>query len=263
MNKMKMWGGIAMMLCFLAGCTSTKQIAYLQDTPENYKQEIAQEYEIKIHSDDLLSIMVNSKDLELVQMFNLPSVRYEFGSKGAYSGGSSGILGYLVDKEGNIDFPQLGRIKVKGMTRSGLTDYIKGQLISKGLVNDPIVTIQFLNFKVSVMGEVNNPGTFEVSSDRITLLDVLSRAGDLTIYGKRENVKVIREENGERLVATVDLRSNDLFASPYYYLRQNDIVYVEPNSAKAGQREINQNRSIGTFASIVSVLISLSVLIFK
>ena len=193
---MKMWGGIAMMLCFLTGCTSTKQIAYLQDTPENYKQEIAQEYEIKIHSDDLLSIMVNSKDLELVQMFNLPSVRYEFGSKGAYSGGSSGILGYLVDKEGNIDFPQLGRIKVKGMTRSGLTDYIKEQLISKGLVNDPIVTIQFLNFKVSVMGEVNNPGTFEVSSDRITLLDVLSRAGDLTIYGKRENVKVIREENG-------------------------------------------------------------------
>jgi polysaccharide export outer membrane protein len=116
------------------------------------------------------------------------------------------------------------------------------------------------------MGEVVRPGTFEVDSDRITLLDALSLAGDMTIYGRRDNVRVIREENGERTVAIVDLRSRNLMNSPYYYLKQNDIVYVEPNKARAGQREINQNRSVSTFASILSVLASLAslaVVIFR
>lgn len=149
------------------------------------------------------------------------------------------------------------------MTRAELTKYIKSQLIEKGLVKDPIVTIQFLNFKVSVLGEVNRPGIFEITSDRITLLDALSLAGDLTIYGQRENIKVVREENGERVVVSLDLRNKDLLSSPYYYLQQNDVVYVEPNKVKAGQREINQNRTIGTFASILSVMVSLAVLIFK
>lgn len=259
---MKQWGGWVIVLFLLTGCASQKQISYLQNIPVGYQTKINQDYEINIHPDDLLSIMVNSKDLELVQMFNLPMVSYQITSSG-YSGGQNRVLGYLVDKDGYIDFPQLGSIKVQGMTRSALTGYIKEQLISKGFVNDPIVTVQFLNFKVSVMGEVTRPGTFDVTSDRITLFDALSRAGDLTIYGKRENVKVIREENGERMVATLDLRNDEILTSPYYYLRQNDIVYVEPNNARAGQREINQNRTIGTFASIVSVLISLSVLIFK
>lgn len=261
-RNLKKWGCIAFALCILTGCASQKQISYLQNVPENYRQKVTQDYDIRIHTDDLLSIMVNSKDLELVQMFNLPMVSYQIGNTG-YSGGQNRVLGYLVDKEGNIDFPQLGSIKVQGMTRSELTQYIKEQLIGKGLVKDPIITIQFLNYKVSVIGEVTRPGTFDITSDRITLLDALSRAGDLTIFGRRDNVKVIREENGERIVATLDLRSDDIFDSPYYYLRQNDVVYVEPNKVKAGQREINQNRSIGTFASIVSVLISIAVLVFK
>ena len=262
--NMKMWGYVAFVLCILTSCASQKQISYLQDVSKDYRQKVTIEYEIKIHPDDLLSIMVNSKDPELVQMFNMPMVSYQINNSNAgYSGGQNRILGYLVDKDGNIDFPQLGMIKVQGMTRSELTKYIKEQLISKGLVMDPIVTVQYLNFTVSVMGEVTRPGTFDITSDRITILDALSRAGDLTIYGKRDNVKVIREENGERIVAVVDLRSSDLFSSPYYYLKQNDIVYVEPNNARAGQREINQNRTIGTFASIVSVLVSLAVLIFK
>lgn len=263
-KNMKKWGCVVFVLYVLTGCASQKQISYLQDMPENYRQKVTQDYDIRIHPDDLLSIMVNSKDLELAQMFNLPMVSYQINnSSSGYVGGQNRILGYLVDKEGNIEFPQLGTIKVQGMTRSELKDHIKKQLIDKGLVNDPIITIQYLNYKVSVIGEVARPGTLDISSDRITLLEALSRAGDLTIYGKRDNVKVIREENGERIVATLDLRSDELFNSPYYYLRQNDIVYVEPNKVKAGQREINQNRSIGTFASIVSVLISLSVLIFK
>lgn len=176
------------------------------------------------------------------------------------------MLGYLVDKNGNINFPQLGEINVRGLTRFELSERISRELKDRGLVNDAVVTVQFLNFKVSVMGEVVRPGTFEVDSDRITILDALSKAGDLTIYGRRDNLKVIREENGERIVAIVDLRSMDLMNSPYYYLKQNDIVYVEPNKARAGQREINQNRSVSTFASILSVLASLAslaVVIFK
>ena len=230
-KNMKKYGYIAFVLCVLAGCASQKQISYLQDVPDDYRQKITQDYDLRIHPDDLLSIMVNSKDPELAQMFNLPMVSYQIAnSNTGYAGGQNRVLGYLVDKEGNIDFPQLGVIKVQGMTRAELTKYIKSQLIEKGLVKDPIVTIQFLNFKVSVLGEVNRPGTFEITSDRITLLD---------------------------------LRNKDLLSSPYYYLQQNDVVYVEPNKVKAGQREINQNRTIGTFASILSVMVSLAVLIFK
>ncbi|MFR9645438.1 MAG: polysaccharide export protein, partial [Rikenellaceae bacterium] len=107
-----------------------------------------------------------------------------------------------------------------------------------------------------VIGEVNSPGTFDVESDRITIFDALSRAGDMTIYGERDRVKIVREEFGRRVVATVDLRSYDIMNSPYYYLQQNDVVYVEPNRAKAGQRKINQNRTLGTFAAIVSVVLS-------
>lgn len=124
--------------------------------------------------------------------------------------------------------------------------------------NYPVPELQSIG-----IGEVNRPGTFEITSDRITLLDALSLAGDLTIYGQRENIKVVREENGERVVVSLDLRNKDLLSSPYYYLQQNDVVYVEPNKVKAGQREINQNRTIGTFASILSVMVSLAVLIFK
>ncbi|MEG1555144.1 MAG: polysaccharide biosynthesis/export family protein [Bacteroidales bacterium] len=251
-------------LVLLGGCASQKQISYLQNMPNHYEQVLTQNYEISIHSDDLLSIMVNSKDPELAQMFNLPMVSYQITNNTTGLGaGQNKVLGYLVDKEGYIEFPVLGQLKVSGMTRPELTSFIKRQLIEKGLLNDPIVTVQFLNFRISVMGEVARPGTFEINSDRITLLEALSRAGDLTIYGKRDNVKIIREVDGKRTISTVDLRNTDIFISPYYYLQQNDIVYVEPNKAKAGQREINQNRSIGTWASIVSVLVSVAVLIFK
>ena len=248
----------------VSSCASQKRAWYLQDANPFTPEQIAESGQIRIKPLDRLTVVVNSKDPELAQMFNLPMVSYQIAnSNTGYAGGQNRVLGYLVDKEGYIDFPQLGVIKVQGMTRTELTKYIKKQLIEKGLMKDPIVTIQFLNFKVSVLGEVNRPGTFEITSDRITLLDALSLAGDLTVYGQRENVKVIREENGERVVASLDLRNKDLLSSPYYYLQQNDVVYVEPNKVKAGQREINQNRTIGTFASILSVMVSLAVLIFK
>lgn len=245
-------------IIILSSCASQKKISYLQNIPDGYQQKGEDNYEIRVRPDDLIAIMVNSKDPELARMFNLPIISFQAGDG---TTGQTSMLGYLVDKDGQINFPQLGTIKIGGMTRSGITEYIKNQIIANGYFNDPIVTVQFLNFKVSVMGEVTHPGTIDVPSDRITIFDALSAAGDLTIYGKRENVKVIREINGKKTVSVVDLRDANILDSPFYYLQQNDVVYVEPNKAKAGQREINQNRSIGTWASIGSVLVSIATLI--
>ena len=244
---------IVLSALILCSCASHKKITYLQGVEENYVQQVTDDYEMRIQPDDLLGIFVNSKTKELVEMFNLPLVSYQMGRT---TSSNQRALGYLVNKEGEINFPQLGKIKVQGLTRNELTDTIQQRLISDGYLNDPVVTVQFLNFKVSVMGEVARPGSINVESDRITIFDALSSAGDLTIYGQRDNVKIIREKDGNRTVTLVDLRSIEILNSPFYYLQQNDIVYVQPNKAKAGQREINQNRTVATWASITSVLLS-------
>ncbi len=253
MIKQRLWL-FATLILLISSCGSQKEITYLQGVDDGYRQVIQEPYEVTLKSDDLIAIMVNSRDPELAQIFNLPLMSYQTGTRVT---GQNTVLAYLVDSAGNIDFPQLGTIHVAGMTRSQLTQHIQQELIDRGLVKDPVVTIQFQNYKVSVIGEVTRPGSFSVTSDRITIFDALSLAGDMTIYGKRDNVKIIREENGVRVVSVVDLRNGDILNSPYYYLQQNDVVYVEPNKARAGQRDINTNRSLGTYASILSVLLSL------
>lgn len=246
-----------------SACNSTKEVVYLQDVVPLKQQDIERKYEVFIHEDDLLAIIVNSKDPELALPFNMPMVSYQIGSE---STGQLRVLGYLVDTNGDIDFPILGKLHVAGLSRLELRDLIKEKLISGDYIKDPVVTVQFLNYKVSVMGEVARPGSFTITGDRITLLEALSMAGDLTIYGRRDRVAVIREENGKRTILFHDLRSSDIFTSPCYYLQQNDIVYVEPNKAKAGQRDINQNNSVSVWLSAVSVLAavaSLLVTVFK
>jgi polysaccharide export outer membrane protein len=250
-----------MLMCVVVLCTScasSKKVVYLQDVVPLKQQDIKQKYEVYVHNDDLLAIMVNSKNPELALPFNMSMVSYQLGSE---SGGQQRVLGYLVDTNGDIDFPILGKLHVAGLTRLQLTDMIKQRLIDEDLIKDPIVTVQFLNYKVSVMGEVNRPGSFNISGDRITLLEALSMAGDLTIYGRRDRVAVIREKDGKRTILMHDLRSSDIFNSPCYYLQQNDIVYVEPNKAKAGQSEINQNKSVGVWLSAASILVSIASLI--
>ena len=250
-----------MLMCVVVLCTScasSKKVVYLQDVVPLKQQDIEQKYEVYVHNDDLLAIMVNSKNPELALPFNMPMVTYQLGSQSAPQ---QRVLGYLVDTNGDIDFPILGKLHVAGLTRLQLTDLIKQRLIEGDLIKDPIVTVQFLNYKVSVMGEVNRPGSFNISGDRITLLEALSMAGDLTIYGRRDRVAVIREKDGKRTILFHDLRSADIFNSPCYYLQQNDIVYVEPNKSKAGQSEINQNKSVGVWLSAASILVSIASLI--
>jgi len=185
--------------------------------------------------------------------FNLPIANYYVGGD---SYGQQRLLGYLVDSNGDIDFPVLGKLHVEGLMRNELRELIKTKLIEEGQLKDPIVTVNFLNFKISVQGEVNRPGTFFIQGERITLLEALSMAGDLTIYGRRDRVAVIRETSGKRSILYHNLSSTEIFQSPCYYLQQNDNVYVEPNKRRVQQSNINQNNSAAVWLSIVSVLLT-------
>ena len=199
------------LLAILASCSAPKEVLYLQDIASLKEEVIDKNYEVIIHKDDLLAILVNSKDPELAMPFNMPMVSFQIGST---TSGQQRLLGYLVDQNGDIDFPILGRLHVEGLTRMQVTELIKQKLMNEDLIKDPIVTVQFLNVKVSVMGEVARPGTFDISGDRITLLEALSMAGDLTIYGRRDRVAVIREKDGKRRILYHDLRSSDIFSLP-------------------------------------------------
>ena len=173
------------LITLLVSCSAPKEVLYLQDIATIKEENIDKNYEVIIHKDDLLAILVNSKDPELALPFNMPVVTFQIG---AQTTTQQRLLGYLVDQNGDIDFPILGKIHVEGLTRMQVTELIKQKLMNEDLIKDPIVTVQFLNFKVSVMGEVARPGTFDISGDRITLLEALSMAGDLTIYGRRDRV---------------------------------------------------------------------------
>lgn len=246
---------LCLLLLCLASCKSPKDVVYLQDIVPLKQEDIEQRFEVYIHEDDLLAIMVNSKDPELALPFNMPMVTYQVGYQNS---AQQKVLGYLVDVNGDIDFPVLGKLHVAGLSRLQLKEMIKQKLIEEDLIKDPVVTVQFLNYKVSVMGEVARPGSFTIEGDRVTLLEALSMAGDLTIYGRRDRVAVIREKGGKRTVLFHDLRSSDIFASPCYYLQQNDIVYVEPNRTKAQLSGINQNNSMSVWLSSFSVLASIA-----
>ncbi len=253
-------------IIFCVSCKSPKEIAYFQDTTANTITQIPDKRLITIQPEDRISIIVNSKDPQLASLFNLLKANQTIGMKSTSNNGQGDVLGYTVDSEGYIDFPVLGKIKVEGLTREEIAKLIKDELISKNLVKDPIVTVDYMNLSVSVLGEVKTPGKYYLDKDCMTLVDVISLAGDLTIYGKRENIKVLRNENGEQKVYVVNLCSNnELMNSPAYYLQQNDIIYVEPNKVKAGQSTVNDNnlRSISFWMSIGSFLMTLGVLIFK
>ena len=249
------------LLTMLASCGTPKDIAYFQDAEQHESYKNVNKKDVFIHRDDLLSIVVNSQAAEAALPFNLPMASYYVGGVDAY--GQHRILGYLVDKEGFIDFPVLGKIRAEGLTRNLLRDLIKEMLINEGLLKDPIVTVNFLNFRVSVQGEVNQPGSFNITGERVTLLEALSMAGDLTIYGRRDRVAVIRELNGKSTITYHDLRSIDIFKSPCYYLQQNDVIYVEPNKRRMQQSNINQNNSVGVWLSIVSVLLTATTVIIS
>ena len=255
----------------LSSCGTSKDVVYFQDLkPGESEITIPEVQAITVQPEDKISIIVNSRDPQLTDLFNLPYVSRQLGQSlktgGVSAGTSQGVSGYTVDAEGNIDFPVLGKIQVAGMKREEIAEHIKNELITKNLVKDPVVTVEFMNLCVSVMGEVNNPGRFAIDRDRLTILDALSMAGDLTIYGNRQKVLVLRQENGQQRVYGVNLTSGEhVYTSPAYYLQQNDVVYVEPNEVRSRQSTVNGNnvRSTSFWISLASLLTSVAILIFN
>ena len=250
----------------MCSCSTPRQITYFNDLrPGESEITVTVPDEIRIQPKDELSILVNCQDQRLTNLFNLPVVSQQIGQEGSV-GSSRGLTGYTVDSEGNIDFPVIGKIRVRGMTREEVAAFVKEKIESGNWAKNPIVTVHFMNLSVSVLGEVASPGRYNIDRDNFTLLDALGMAGDLTIYGKRDKVLVMRNENGVQRVYGVNLCSAEhLYSSPAYHLQQNDVVYVEPNGTKARQSTVNGNnvRSTSFWISLASFLTTIGVLIFK
>lgn len=249
----------------MVSCKPTKNIAYFTDLSAQDVAAIAavQPQPITIRPGDRLQILVNSSDPRISSLFNLPMVLRQMGEENTTS---QGMALYTVNPKGDIDFPELGTLHVAGLTRSDLSELIKKDLIARGYVKDAVVTVEFRNMQVTVMGEVTNPGRYNVVKDQYTLLDALGDAGDLTIYGRRDNVLVLRNENGQQHVYKINMQSaKDIYTSPAYYLRQDDVIYVEPNDTRARQSTVNGNnvRSTSFWISLASLLTSVSLLFVR
>lgn len=245
------------LLLLVFSCASRKNVVYYQniDSLENQNQN---SYEVKIQPDDLLMIIVSADDPEAAIPFNLKT--YSISSnKLDMTRGQETVQTYLVDSKGNIEFPIVGDIKIGGLTRTEALQLLQSKIAA--YIKKPIINLRITNFKVSLQGEVNLPGTYNVNSERITLIEALSMAKDLTIYGKRDNILVIRETNGIKSYNRVNVTQSDFINSPFYYLAQNDVVYVEPNKTKVNASAVGPNTSV--IISAVSILVSLAVLIFK
>lgn len=257
---------LAALVAAAAACSPNtwQNINYLQDVQDNTTMPMTVNTGIIIQPQDQLSIIVTSRNNALAAQFNKSVSTFYTGSEmAAQSGASQRITGYVVDNDGNINFPQLGKLHVAGLNRWELQDKITARLVNDGLLTDANVTVEFLNFKISVLGEVPSPGSYTVTGDKITIFQALALARDLSIYGQRENVMVIREKNGQRQIYTLDLRSSEVFNSEAYYLQQNDVVYVTPSKVRAGQSTINENyfKSGGFWMSLGSLAITVTNLV--
>lgn len=218
----------SLLIVLFTSCANTRKAAYVENIKDTTIQTALINLDPVIQKNDLISITVSSVNAEATQIFNMPNDNIQ-GSNNNLLGQARG---YLVDQDGNIKFPMLGSIKAAGLTKKTLVETITKGLIDNKLLLDPIVSVRYLNYKVTVLGEVGHPSVISVPNERITLLEALGLAGDITIYGRKDNVLLVREMEGKKLVRRIDLNSSDLFTSPYYYLQSNDVVYVEPNKAK-------------------------------
>lgn len=256
---------LLVLIALLASCGSTKQVVYLQDTQVDTPMIKGKERKITVQPGDMLYILVSSKDPELAMLFNLPRVQTGFDNAERVGTQRNEMLGYTVASDGYIDFPVLGKVQIEGLTREEVEYLIKHTLIEENLIKDPIVTVYFSNLTFAVMGEVARPGQYSIDKDRVNILEALSKAGDLTIQGKRENVMLIRESGEERIAYQLDMRSSQIYNSPAFYVQQNDVIYVEPNNVRANQSTVNGNnvRSISIWMSIASFLTAIGVLIFN
>ncbi|MBL0739312.1 polysaccharide biosynthesis/export family protein [Flavobacterium sp. GN10] len=247
------------LLFLFFSCGSKKDVLYYQNIDTLSSKEKIATYEVKIQPDDLLMIIVSADDPEVAVPFNLKTYSISSNAKSDIARGQETVQTYLVDSRGNIEFPVLGTLKIGGLSRTEALQLLQEKI--SVYIKNPIINLRITNFKVSIQGEVNLPGVYSVASERITIIEALSMAKDLTIYGKRNNILIIRETNGLKSYNRVDLTKSDFINSPFYYLAQNDVVYVEPNKTRVNSSAVGPNTSV--IISAISILVSLSVLIFK
>lgn len=235
---------------WLASCKTQQPVGvnYLENTRDTTITGLVAFKEPVIQKNDLLSITVYSESINpaIDAPYNIPQTASSTGS-------ASTPAGFLVDVNGNITYPRLGVIKAEGLTKTALSELIKSKLQNQ--LTNPSVTIRFLNYRVTVLGEVRNPGTYTVPVERVTILEALGLAGDITEFGRRNTVKVLRETNGQQQVASINLSSKDMFTSPYFVLQQNDVVFVEQNGERRGQRnQQNVAQQVGIATGIVTTI---------
>lgn len=251
------------MLILLASCQSYKKVPYIQDV-NVVNKAVQQEglYDAKIMPKDLLTIVVSCTSPELAAPFNLTVASpANLATTNLMTTTQPILQPYLVDNEGKISFPVLGELKLGGLTKREAEQLVKERL-KPYIKEDPIVTVRMVNYKISVIGEVTRPGTFTISNEKVNLLEALAMAGDMTVYGLRDNVKLIREDaNGKQQIISLDLNKAETILSPYYWLQQNDIIYVTPNKAKARNSDIGSSTSL--WFSATSILVSIASLMFN
>lgn len=249
----------------MVSCGNVSNITYFQDLQNEESVSSIEPVKITIKPADLISIVVFTQDHDLTNMFNLPYVTARLGmSSSSYNSSyPQGMLGYLVDENGYVDFPVLGPLKLAGLTRAQAADFVKKSLQDNNLVKDPVVNVDYMNLMVSVLGEVARPGRYPIDKDEITILEALSKAGDLTIFGLRDQITVLRTENGEQKSYIVNLcDAGSLASSPVYYLQQNDLIYVAPNKMRARQSTVNGNNILSasfwiSFASLAASILNM------
>ncbi len=251
---------VAVMALF-ASCYTPKNMVYVKDAERGAVETIQQTFELRIQNNDILMILVESESPQVVMAFNKQTNKQaatQYSSYNQFQNINPLTDGYLVQNN-EIVFPILGKIKVGGLTTQEVSKIIEEKLISGGYVTDPVVIVKLLNYKVYVMGEVARPGVVNVANEKMTVLEAIAASGDMTIYGKRENVTVIREKDGKREIANLDLTSKDIFSSPFYYLQQDDIVYVEPNDRRKrqGTQDLTYVSVLTSSASFLSNLFTL------
>ena len=263
-----------LLLALVGSCSTPKDITYFQDAESLNNMALQAEQQFRLRPEDKISIVVNSSNPLLEQQFTLTAINRSGAVLGAdassvsqnKNNGNNQMIAYTVDEQGTINFPVLGKIRIAGMTRQEVSTYIKDRLIARELVTDPIVTVEYVNLSVNVLGEVNSPGNVPISKDHFTLLDALSMAGDLTINGNRRTVLVNRKVDGINKVYQVDLTNmQQTLLSPAYYLEQNDLVYVQPNNKRKRDSTVNGNtlHTPYLWMSISSLLVSIAALLTR
>lgn len=239
----------------LQSCVVTEKSVYFNDLPDSLKISSvtpAKFNEPTIQSDDILTVTVQTIDPSTTAPVNQQSSMPAIGASSASSSGQQLIHGLLVDKDGNIGIPMLGTIKVVG-----LTTYQARQLIQQrasSYFKDPMVQVRFANYKITVIGEVSKPATYTVPNEKVTLLDAIGLAGDLTIYGKRDNVLLVRDEGGRKEFVRFNLNSSQIFQSPYFYLKQGDVIYVEPGKGKVAANNAARTQNIAIISTVLSLI---------